>query len=72
VKIAGPNDLARLAIESPGAHRAFLKHLFHHLIQQPTNAFGYGTVGSLHETFMNSNFHIRNIIVTIAKDTAPR
>ena len=72
VKIAGPNDLARLAIESPGAHRAFLKHLFHHLIQQPTNAFGYGTMGSLHETFMNSNFHIRNIIVTIAKDTAPR
>ncbi|MFT6864888.1 MAG: hypothetical protein ACJAVK_003459, partial [Akkermansiaceae bacterium] len=71
VKITGPADLAKLAVESPSAHRAFLKHLFHHLIQQPTNAYGFGKMGQLHEVFLNSNFHIRNTIVTMVKETVP-
>jgi len=72
VKITGPRDLARIAIESPGAHRAFLKHLFHHLIQQPINAYGFGMMDELHDTFKNTNFHIRNMIVTMAAKTVPR
>ncbi len=71
VKITGPSDLAKLAVESPGAHRAFLKHLFHHLIQQPINAYGYGQMDQLHGIFTNSNFHIRKIIVAMVEETVP-
>lgn len=71
VKITGPSDLAKLAVESPGAHRAFLKHLFHHLIQQPTNAYGFGKMDHLHEVFKNSGFHIQNAMVTMVKETIP-
>lgn len=71
VKITGPADLAKLAVESPGAHRAFLKHLFHHLIQQPVNAYGFSKMDHLHGVFTNSNFHIRNLIVSIVKETLP-
>lgn len=72
IRITGPRDLAKLAVESPGAHRAFLKHLFHHLIQQPTNAYGFGKMNHLHETFKNTSFHIRNMIVTMAAETVPK
>ena len=72
VKITGPNDLARLAVESTGAHRAFLRHLFHHLIQQPMNAYGLKTMNSLHKTFVNNDFHIRDIIITMTRETIPR
>lgn len=71
IRIKGPQDLAHLAIESPDAHQAFLKHLFHHLIQQPTNAYGFGKMDELHDVFKNSNFHIRNMIVQIALQTLP-
>ncbi len=72
VKITGPDDLARLAVESPEAHRSFLKHLFHHLIHQPINAYGFKTMNSLHKTFVDNNFHIQNIIITMARETVPR
>ena len=72
VKITGPIDLARLAVESTGAHRAFLKHLFHHLIQQPINAYGLKTMNSLHKKFVSNDFHIRNIVITMTRETIPR
>lgn len=69
VKITGPGDLARLAVESPGAHRAFIKHLFHHLAQQPVNSFGYSRMDDLHESFVANNFNIRHLILEIAEAT---
>ena len=71
VKITGPSDLAKLAVESKGAHRAFLKHLFHHLIQQSINTYGLGKMNHLHEVFKNTNFHIQSIMVTMVKETIP-
>ena len=71
IRIKGPQDLAQLAVESPGAHRAFIKHLFHHLIQQPTAAYGYNTMDHLHHSFKQGNFHIRNLMIEIATHTAP-
>lgn len=72
VKITGPDDLARLAVESSGAHRAFLKHLFHHLIKQPINAYGFQTMNSLHKAFLDNNFHIQNMIMSMVRETVPR
>ena len=70
VRIKGAQDLAQLAIESPGAHRAFIKHLFHHLIQQPVPAYGYSTMDRLHESFKTTNFNMRQLIVDITTTTA--
>ena len=70
VRINGAPDLAKLAVESPGAHRAFIKHLFHHLVQQPTNSFGFTTMDKLHEDFTKNNFNIRHLVKTIAKTSA--
>ena len=70
VRINGAPDLAKLAVESPGAHRAFIKHLFHHLVQQPTNSFGFTTMDKLHEDFTRNNFNIRHLVKTIAKTSA--
>ena len=68
--VGGAPDLAKIAVESPGAHRAFIKHLFHHLVQQPTNSFGFTTMDALHEDFTKNNFNIRHLVKTIAKTNA--
>ena len=70
IRINGAPDLAKIAVESPGAHRAFIKHLFHHLVQQPTNSFGFTTMDSLHQDFTKNNFNIRHLVKTIAKTNA--
>lgn len=71
VKITGPNDLAKLAVDSPGAHRAFIKHLFHHLAHQPVNSYGFGKMDQLHESFIGNDFNIRKLILEIAMTTRP-
>ncbi|MDB2430486.1 DUF1592 domain-containing protein, partial [Akkermansiaceae bacterium] len=70
IRINGAPDLAKIAVESPGAHRAFIKHLFHHLVQQPTNSFGFTTMDTLHQDFTKNNFNIRHLVKTIAKTNA--
>ncbi len=70
IRINGAPDLAKIAVESPGAHRAFIKHLFHHLVQQPTNSFGFSTMDTLHQDFTKNNFNIRHLVKTIAKTNA--
>ncbi|MGC6425526.1 MAG: DUF1592 domain-containing protein [Akkermansiaceae bacterium] len=72
IRITGPDDLARLAVESPEAHQAFLKHLFHHLIQQPVNAYGFDQMDQFHHAFQKSGFHIKNIITVMAFESLPR
>ena len=72
IKLTGPQDLARLAIDSPEARRAFIKHLFHHLVQQPVRAYGSDHMDQLAHTFAASHFHIRDLIATIIVSTLPR
>lgn len=69
IKITGTSDLAKLAISSPGAHRAFIKHLFHHLVHQSTNSYGYDTMEQLYQEFRNNDFNIKHLMGTIASLT---
>ncbi len=71
IPINGPSDLARIAINSPTAHRSFIKHLFHHLVHQPVLAYGSETMDQLHSDFTKGDFHIQNLISQIALITAP-
>jgi cytochrome c551/c552 len=65
LELSGPEDLARLAIESPEAHRAFIRQLFNHLVQQPVAAFGTETMDQLHTHFVRNDFNIQKLIVEI-------
>ncbi|WP_411846701.1 DUF1592 domain-containing protein [Roseibacillus persicicus] len=67
IPIGGPQDLARIAIESSDAHRAFIQHLFHHLVQQPVAAYGPETMDELHYQFVQNEFNIQKLIIHIAK-----
>lgn len=65
IKINGPQDIARLAIESPTAHRAFINSLFHHLTQQSAPAYGKNTLPDLQHDFVKNNFNIQKLITHI-------
>ncbi len=67
VEIKGPKDLAHQALYSPEAHQAFIKHLFHHLAQQPVNAYGSNKMRQLHEQFKSKQFHIQKLMREIAR-----
>ena len=62
----GPRDVARHAVESPQAHRAFVRELFHYAIKQPPGAFGVDTLDQLTKGFVGGGFHIRNLFAEIA------
>ncbi|MDQ8190466.1 DUF1592 domain-containing protein [Roseibacillus persicicus] len=70
IPIGGPQDLARIAIESSDAHRAFIQHLFHHLVQQPVAAYGPETMDELHHQFVQNEFNIQKLIIHIAELSA--
>ncbi|MGE9267513.1 MAG: DUF1588 domain-containing protein [Verrucomicrobiales bacterium] len=71
IKISGPSDLADLAVQSPGAHRAFINGLFHHLVSQSARAYGSDTIYDLRRSFDN-DFHIRKLLIDIAVTAAPK
>ncbi|MEM7386628.1 MAG: DUF1588 domain-containing protein [Verrucomicrobiota bacterium] len=66
IRLRNARDVAAYALANPSAHRAFVTHLFHHLIKQPSAAFGEGTLENLRHSFQNSGFHIQNLMIEMA------
>lgn len=66
IDIKGPREVATYAAESPVAHDAFVRQLFHHITKQPLLAYGIDTPELLEEEFRKSGFNIRNLIEKIA------
>ncbi|MDF1850685.1 MAG: DUF1592 domain-containing protein [Verrucomicrobiales bacterium] len=66
IDIKGPRDVAEYAANSPAAHAAFIRQLFHHATKQPLLAYGVDTEDRLVEHFRNTNFNIRHLLVEIA------
>ena len=58
--------IAEFAIESPHAHRAFVRHLFHHIVKQPPSAFGPDTLDRLVTEFADDEFNVQDLVVRIA------
>lgn len=69
VRLTDARDLAQLAIGSGAAHRAFVTHLFHHLVKQAPEAYGRETLSMLGGEFAESRYSIRELIVDIALRT---
>jgi hypothetical protein len=66
VTFTGARDVATFAANSPAAHRAFITHLFHFIVKQPTAAYGNDTLDDLHETFAQKEYSIRDLLAEIA------
>lgn len=72
VRIENAQDLARLAVKSESAHRAFITHLFHHLTKQSTQAYGPKTLETLREKFVDSGYNMQMLTVEITSLAATR
>jgi hypothetical protein len=70
VTISGPKDVATYAVGSDSAHRAFVRHLFHHIVKQPAPAFGESTLENLRTQFAASGFNIQKLLTEIAVTSA--
>ncbi|MFI4873699.1 MAG: DUF1592 domain-containing protein, partial [Blastopirellula sp. JB062] len=66
VKFEGARDLANHIVASRSAHGAFVDQLFHHCVKHPINAYGPNVRDELIDSFEQSNFHIRKLLVSIA------
>jgi hypothetical protein len=72
VRLTGPRDIVNYVASNPSGHRAFIRHLFHHLVKQEPAAFGTNTLDDLQRQFAASGCHIQNLIVEIAVVAASR
>ena len=66
IEIKGPRDVAEYAANSPAAHEAFIRQLFHHTVKQPLLAYGPETSQKLEESFRYHGHSIRYLLIKMA------
>jgi len=66
VRLTGPRDIVNYVANNPSGHRAFIRHLFHHLIKQEPSAYGIATLENLQRDFAANNCNIQKLILDIA------
>lgn len=70
IRLTGPRDIVNHVVRNPDGHRAFIRHLFHHLVKQPAAAYGQDTLEHLQQSFAKNECHIQKLLVEIATLTA--
>jgi hypothetical protein len=66
VTFRGARDLAEFLAKTDEVQTAFADRLFHHLAQQPAQAYGPGALAGLREAFAGNGFSIRKLAVEVA------
>jgi hypothetical protein len=66
VRLTGPRDIVNYVAANPGGHRAFIRHLFHHLIKQEPTAYGSKVLDDLQKSFAANGCNIQKLLVEIA------
>jgi hypothetical protein len=76
VEFTGARDLGRYLAQSEEVQDAFIRQLFHHLVQQPVTAFGTDRLARLRARFAEKEFNMKKLVVdilaTAAWDRVPR
>jgi mono/diheme cytochrome c family protein len=72
MRLTGPVDVARHALESAKAQTAFVAQMFQEVVKQPALAYGSDTLDKLRQSFVESGFNIRALAVEIAAFAAGR
>jgi len=70
VTFHGARDLAESLAKTDEVQAAFADRLFHHLAQQPVQAYGPGALEKLRGAFAASGFNVRKLAVEIAVTAA--
>lgn len=70
LRLKGARDVAQYAVASDAAHRVFVRQLFQHTAQQDPSAVSPDTLNNLTAGFEKSGFHIRELFVQIAVESA--
>ncbi|MFZ5831994.1 MAG: DUF1592 domain-containing protein [Planctomycetota bacterium] len=66
----GGRALAEFLATSEEVHRAFVEQVFHHLVKQPTAAYGPDTLENLRVKFTASGCNVQKLLVEIVRTTA--
>jgi hypothetical protein len=66
VELDSAKDVADVALRSPSAHRAFVTHLFEHMVKQSATEFPVELLDHLRSRFEKDEFNIQKLIARIA------
>jgi cytochrome c553 len=69
VEFIGAPELGAFLASSEETQTAFVRQLFHHLVKQPTAAYGPDTLKRLQHSFVTSNFNIYELATEIVATT---
>jgi hypothetical protein len=72
IRFHGARDLAEFAAASEPAQNGFIEQLFHQIVKQPALAYGPETMSRLRQSFVASQFNIRELLAEIACVSAGR
>lgn len=67
VELNGARDLANFLANSEMAQRNFVRQLFNHYAKQSIDAFGPEQLDQLYQKFANSNFNVKQLLVSIGE-----
>lgn len=70
VRLHGARELAEFLAHSPDCHQAFIEQMFHHLIQQPLQAYDSDLMPRLYRSFVESEYNVRELAVAIVTAAA--
>jgi mono/diheme cytochrome c family protein len=66
VKLTGPKDIADYTVNSPAAHKSFVRQLFFHTVKQTPLAFGVQSLDELRAQFEANGCNIQRLLGDIA------
>lgn len=67
IALANAGELAQLVVNEATAHRNFIRHVFRELTRTPIESFDGDLLGELQASFVEKEYHIRELVVEIAK-----
>jgi hypothetical protein len=67
VTFENAQSLGRYLANSPDAHRAFTEQMFHHMLKQPTRAYGAETLEQLTLYFEKNSLNMRQLAAEMAR-----
>ena len=66
IHLTGPRDIVNYVADNPSGHRAFIRHLFNHIVKQQIPSYGAKTLDDLQRSFADSGCNIQKLVVEIA------
>ncbi|HEX3150141.1 MAG TPA: DUF1592 domain-containing protein [Gemmataceae bacterium] len=66
ITLHNARELATFLVGTEEVHAAFADRMFHHLAQQPVQAYGFGALEDLRKSFAANGFNMRRLAVDIA------